>query len=177
MRRLLFAGALVAVGCATPVTPRVTVPKGTATVTTPHLGCQSGGCAFVPAPAQHDIPQRDLDGLLLEVAATPVGSDSLALDTLLFHDGEVRQRLAQPDAPLLPEAWSRALRHELEKRSATISLRVTDEQGKVRIFLPDTAMALGAKKHLELTQTDLGTPMNANGTIVRVGQRHLWFRM
>jgi hypothetical protein len=38
-------------------------------------------------------------------------------------------------------------------------------------------MALGAKKHMEITETDLGTPMNANGTLVRVGLNHIWYRM
>jgi hypothetical protein len=167
-----------ATGCAGPqIAARVTVPHPTATNIAPHLGCQSGGCAFVPGPAQQDLPLAQVDALLAEVGATPVGSDSLALDTLLFHDAEVRRRLVDPTAPVLSPAWSTALRAELAKRTATFSLRITDEHGRVRVFIPDTLMALGAKKHLAVAETDLGTPMNANGTIVRVGQRHLWYRM
>ena len=169
---------LALAGCAAPtVAARVTVPKGTATNTTPHLGCQSGGCAFVPSPEQHDLPRAQLDALITEVGTTPVGFDSLALDTLLFHDGEVRRRLAEPDGPALSPAWSARLRDELAKRTATFSMRITDEHGRVRVFVPEMLMALGAKKHLPIAETDLGTPMNANGTIVRVGQHHLWYRM
>jgi len=177
MKRALVFFAF-ALGCAGPErAARVTVPKPTAVVQTPHLGCQSGGCAYVPAPETHDIPKAKLDALLVQVNASPVGSDSLALDTLLFHDGEVRRRLAEPDAPALSPAWDAALKQELNKQWASFTLRVVDDQGRVRAELPETRMALGAKKHLEITETDLGTPMNANGTVVRVGQKHLWYRM
>jgi hypothetical protein len=179
---MMLAPALVcSLHCAGPEADlreaRVYVPKPTGTVTQPHLGCQSGGCAYVPAPTAQDIPIEQIDQLLKEVAQTPVGADSQSLDTLLFHDGEVRERLSRADVPDIGPAWMAFLKHELDKQIATFSLRVIDEDGHQRAFLPDTAMALGAKKHLEISQTDLGTPMNANGTIVRVGLHHLWYRM
>lgn len=179
MKRLGLGLALAGLwGCAGPrPAPRVTVPKPVGTMQTAHLGCQSGGCAYVPAPTALDLPRAELDALIAQVAQTPVGTESLALDTLLFHDAEVRERLAQPDLPTLSPGWAAFLKHELDKQVATFSLRVIDEDGRVRATLPDTAMALGAKKHMEITETDLGTPMNANGTLVRVGLNHIWYRM
>ena len=195
MRKLLLLALPLLLACPKQVTPvtaaseaspvprgsgavaRVTVPHATGTGAAPHLGCQSGGCAYLPAPETKDLPAEQIASLMAAVAGDPVGTESLALDTLLFHDGEVQQALSTPAAAVLSPGWRAFLTHELSRRSAWFSLRVVDEQGRVRASLPETLMALGAKKHMDISESDLHQEMNANGTLIRVGVRSIWYRM
>lgn len=175
MRALLAAAALTLWGCAT-VTPRIIEPevvdfsgggKG--------KGCQ-GGCALVRDP--HDSPSPEaVEAFFAAVGKTPVGSESDALDQLLFHDEEARARLADPRPLPVPPGWDAWLRKELARRTATFALRIIDEHGAVRAQVPDTPMALGKKLHMQVDD-GVGTgPFNANGTLVRVSRDRLWIRM
>lgn len=177
MRRALLAAALAASGCATvAATPRIIVPevvdfsgggKG--------KGCQ-GGCALVRDPADALSPEA-VEAFFTQVGRTPVGSESDALDQLLFHDEEARARLADPRPLPVPAAWDAWLRKELSRRTATFALRIIDEHGAVRAEVPDTPMALGKKLHMQVND-GVGTgPFNANGTLVRVSRDRLWIRM
>ena len=127
-------------------------------------------------PADSPSPAR-VEALLREVDQTPVGSESEALDNLLFHDEEARARLAAAEPLPVSPAWDAFLRKELARREATFGLRIIDEQGHVRAQVPDTAMALGRKLHMQVDD-GVGTgPFNANGTLVRVSRDRLWIRM
>jgi hypothetical protein len=138
-------------------------------------GCQ-GGCALVRDP--HDSPSPEkVEAYFAAVGKTPVGSESDALDQLLFHDEEARARLAEPKPLPVPAAWEAWLRRELGRRHATFGLRIIDEHGKVRAQVPDTRMALGSKLHMEVEDGIDTGPFNANGTLVRVSRDRLWIRM
>ena len=69
------------------------------------------------------------------------------------------------------------LRHELRRTTATFSLRMIDEHGVERARVPETAMALGVKLHMQVDDGVHTGPFNANGTVVRVGRDHVWIRM
>lgn len=169
--------ALLALGlgaCAGETPYRVIAPVPTEA--TPHAtGCQ-GGCSLV-RHKEDELTPAQIDALLRELDGRPVGEESLALDTVLFHDAEVRRRLASPDVPAISLAWRAWLDRELARQIAYFSLRITDERGRVRAQVPETAMALGSKLHMQVNDGDGTGPFNANGTVVRVGRDHLWIRM
>ena len=177
MRALLLTAALALAGCATvAATPRIIEPQvvdfsGGAR----GKGCQ-GGCTLVRDP--HDSPSpAAVEAFFAEVGKTPLGSESDALDQLLFHDEEARARLADPRPLPVPPEWDGWLRKELGRRTATFGLRIIDEHGAVRAQVPDTPMALGRKLHMQVDD-GVGTgPFNANGTLVRVSRDRLWIRM
>ncbi|MBS1151388.1 MAG: hypothetical protein H6Q89_3086 [Myxococcaceae bacterium] len=139
-------------------------------------GCQ-GGCALVRDPADA-LTSSQIEALLVTATRLEVGADSEALDSLLFHDNEVRAWFLEGVLPagVSPE-WAGWLRQELHRRTATFSLRIIDEHGVVRAQVPATPMALGMKLHIQVDDGDHTGPFNANGTIVRVGRDHVWIRM
>jgi hypothetical protein len=175
MRALLLGALLLLAACATPG-PGYTVvaPKRVGPAMAPLKECQ-GGCAFTRNKAD-DLGDEKIDALFAKVSKDAVGAESESLDMLLFHDGEVRAHLAHSRGKL-PPAWEAWLGRELDRQSAFFSLRIVDEQGKIRAVVPETRMALGVKLHMEVTDGDRTGPFNANGTIVRVGRDHLWIRM
>jgi hypothetical protein len=175
MRRLtLSLLALVAAGCGTPQY-QVIVPKPVQFSAAKKPGCQ-GSCMFTRAKAD-ELSELQVDALLREASSKPVGEESEALDTLLFHDEETRQRLASGEAPQLSPAWDDFFRTELAKTQAYFTLRITDEHGQVRATVPETAMALGVKLHMEVEDGIHTGPFNANGTLVRVAKDRVWIRM
>ncbi len=139
-------------------------------------GCQ-GGCALVRNPSDA-LSSLQIEALLNTATRLAVGADSEALDTLLFHDNEVRTYLLAGALPSGVSAeWADWLRGELHRRTATFSLRIIDEHGVVRAHVPATPMALGMKLHMQVDDGEHTGPFNANGTIVRVGKDHVWIRM
>jgi hypothetical protein len=183
-RVMLAAGALVLGACVKPVppgeavVPRVILPVATGSgVSTSHLGCSSGSCAFAPPPEAVDIPHEKILELMGEVAREPVGTESLALDTLLYHDGEIGEMIAKGETGALPVAWIGYLQEQIARRVALFSLRVVDESGAIRAQILEEPMTLGVKRHMEIADSNLHQDMNANGTMVRVGRDHLWYRM
>lgn len=173
--RALVVAALAVSGCAT-LEPHIEEPAVVDfSAGSKGRGCQ-GGCALVRDP--HDSPSPEkVEEYFTAVGKTPVGSESDALDQLLFHDEEARARLAEPKPLPVSRAWDGWLRRELSRRQATFGLRIIDEHGKVRALVPDTAMALGRKLHMQVDDGDGTGPFNANGTLVRVSRDRLWIRM
>ena len=138
-------------------------------------GCQ-GSCMFTKQK-KDELSELQVDALLREATAKPVGEETEALDMLLFHDDETRARLASGEAPQLPPDWDGWLRQELGRNQAYFSLRIMDEHGAVRATVPETKMALGVKLHMEVDNGIHTGPFNANGTLVRVAADRLWIRM
>jgi hypothetical protein len=179
VRRALLSALLLLTGaCATQAPAyRIIAPVPFADGNHPAAkGCQ-GGCALVRDPDDALTP-LEIAALLDTATKLPVGADSQALDTLLFHDNEVRAWFLEGVLPsgVSPE-WAGWLRQQLHRRTAAFSLRIIDEHGVVRAKVPATAMALGMKLHMQVDDGIHTGPFNANGTIVRVGRDHVWIRM
>lgn len=177
MKRLLFAAASLALvaGCApkrAPIDPanvRVYVPEPTGKNKKP--GCQ-GTCQVsspeVLSPAAADI-------MLAKVVAMPVGTDSLELDTLLFHDHETQHRLDERTTPMSAE-WESFLRKELVRKDVEVTIRVVDATGAERATITEH-WEIGQRMHHVVDQVVGVPPFEASGTLVRVGREHLWVRM
>lgn len=177
MKALLGALVLLTSACATQADYVITAPTPFADGNhAAAKGCQ-GGCTLVRDP-KDALSSLQIEALLNTATRLEVGADSEALDTLLFHDNEVRAYflVGQLPASVSPE-WAAWLRHQLHRRTAAFSLRIIDEHGVVRAKVPPTPMALGMKLHMQVDDGDHTGPFNANGTIVRVGRDHVWIRM
>lgn len=171
--RALIAATFLLSACGGAVQPRIILPPDPPTWSTAAKpGCQAG-CAFVrPTGPSND----EMTALLNTLNQTDVGSQSEALDAVLFHDAELARTLASYPRPVLRPEWEAYLKTQLERDSALFSLRVIDEHGVVRSELPPTRMKLGTKLHMAMHGERL-PEFNANGTIVRVGRDHVWIRM
>lgn len=172
---LMTAGLAMLAGCAAkkePVDPanvRVYVPEPAGK--TKKTDCQ--GTCQVESP--EILSDAATDALLAKVAASPVGTDSLELDTLLFHDHETTHRLDEKAVALSPE-WETFLRRELARRNVTVTIRVIDETGAQRASVEGN-WEIGVRAHHMVHDVKGVPPFEASGTLVRVGREHLWVRM
>jgi hypothetical protein len=107
------------------------------------------------------------------VLATPVGSPSLALDSLLFHREDTLRWMANNS---LPKPWATFLARELSRTHAIIEMRLIDDKGVVRAHLPSTDVPLGVKTHSGFARRLDLQPFEISGTVLRVGLYHLWSR-
>jgi hypothetical protein len=167
--------SLALAGCAPkkpavdPAQVRVYVPEPSGK--TKKAGCQ--GTCQVSAPEA--LSDAAADVMLSKVVAMPVGTDSLELDTLLFHDHETTHRLDEKAVAMSPE-WETFLRRELARRNVTVSIRVIDEAGVERATV-DGNWEIGVRAHHVVHDVKGVPPFEASGTLVRVGREHLWVRM
>lgn len=152
-----------------PADVRIYVPEPTGSSKKP--GCQ-GTCQIsnpeVLTPAAADI-------MLAKVVAMPVGTDSLELDTLLFHDHETQHRLDEKAVPMSAE-WESFLRKELLRKEVRVTIRVIDDKGAERAFIEES-WVIGQRMHHVVHDVKGVPPFEASGTLVRVGREHLWVRM
>jgi hypothetical protein len=136
----------------------------------------AGGCETAPPMGAEGLTEDNYYQLLQQVAAEPVGTPSLALETLLFHGDATRRYLDELGASSLTDEQENFLRAEVAKTSVTVAFRVVDEEGVVSASLVPTTLPLGEKQHVHLeTEEGLGD-VEAGGTVRRVGLNHVWSR-
>ena len=180
MKRVCMAlAALVAAACAPKAAPpatavdgsqvRIYVPQPVGKSKRP--GCQ-GTCQL---ESPETLSEDETDALLTKVNAMPVGTDSLELDTLLFHDHETTHRLDRNAAGVSKE-WEAFLRKELTRKNVRVAIRVIDSTGAERASIEDYWIT-GVRGHHMVHDVKGVPPFEASGTLVRVGREHLWVRM
>lgn len=128
------------------------------------------GCA---APPPTSIPQSELDVHFAQVAVLSAGTESLALDTLLFHREAAAERL---DHALLSKDHHVFLEREFSVVNALVSIRLVDEEGVVRAVVENARMPLGERRHLPILHRARLQPVELSGTVVRTGLHYLWSR-
>jgi hypothetical protein len=137
-------------------------------------GC-AGGCAAAH-PQKFDIAPEKIEELLAAMAAQPAGATSPELETLLFHGTTVARYLETYGTDPLGEAQAKFLLSELERTHAMLEVRVVDEDGVVRAYLPETRVPIGSQFHMEMPETtDLPVP-EVSGSLARVGVNYVWSR-
>jgi len=137
--------------------------------------CIASGCSAA-SPAADRLAPAEIQVHLESIACEPVGTPSLALETLLFHAPDVTAYLDTPGATPLSDEQTVFLREELRRRHAMISLRVVDAENRVRIELEEP-VPIGEKQHLHPDKTDDVAPPEVSFTVQRVGLYHLWTRI
>ena len=136
-------------------------------------------CASGCAASRHPTKQLTRDHfheLLQQYASEPMDETSFALESLLYYG---RQTLAllkeEGDYPLDP-LRSGFLRDELKKTHAKVEIRVVDEHGEIRTWLPPTRVPLDRRHEFDM-QVNNVQPLETSGTVKRVGLYHLWNRL
>lgn len=159
-------------GCSAEELPPIIVegPDGTREVKPCGTGCSA------PEPtASERMTDDEIRALLEQVASAPVGAPELPLETLLFRGEETRDYLIRKGpGPLSPE-HARWLERELARDRVEVAFRLVDGEGNLLGHREDD-VPVAHKRHMVLWDTaDLGR-LDVNGTVQRVGVKHLWAR-
>ncbi len=132
------------------------------------------GCSL----AKHHVPELTEHGFELAVQAygkEAVDAPSESLETLLFYGSRTIKLMADIGTEGLSEDHLTFLRKELSRDKAWVSLRMVDDDEKVRVSYGPTLVPLGTKQHLAAVGENLKA-MEFNGTVMRTGVNYLWSR-
>ena len=135
----------------------------------------ASGCAASNHPTKELTPEY-FHELLGQYATEPMDETSFALESLLYFGRQTLVLLNEEgDYPLDP-LRSDFLRQELKKTHAKVEVRVVDEHGEVRTWLPPTRVPLDRRHEFDM-QVNNVQPLITSGTVKRVGLYHLWNRL
>lgn len=142
----------------------------------PHGSRQcASGCAASNHPTEELTPAR-FQRLVSRFATEPIDETSEAFETLLYFGRQTKVFLdLYGDSPL-DGARAAALRRELSRTHARIEIRVVDEQGNPRSWLPPTRVPLDRRHVFQMSTEDV-QPLVTSGTVKRVGLYHVWTRL
>jgi len=141
----------------------------------PSEACTIGGCSI----GHHTIPalkRKQYNRLLQSFREQPVSPESNAFEKLLYYGKQTRAFINSYGTDPLGERRSRALKRELTRTHALVSIRVTDEDGTIRLRTQRKKVPLGKSKHFPIKQTTNLKPPELSGTVYRTGVKHLWAR-
>lgn len=137
-------------------------------------GC-AAGCS-VAGPPVATISPVQIASCLEHLAGQKVGETSLALETLLFHAGEVIPYVRSHGFGTLETGQVAFLKKELARDEAHMVLRIIDAEGVERLRM-DRRVPIGEKQHLHPGDAVGFHPPEISFTIHRVGLHHLWSRL
>lgn len=164
---LLFLSA-----CATEDRPMIVVhPDGT----TERLEDCAKGCSAPTPDETHHLTEAEFRAALDEIAAAPVGVDTVGLDTLLFHFTDVPELFAHHGQGPLSAAHRTWIDRELGRQTVDIGFRLVGEDGAL-LGEVQQEIPLKIKQHLVLKGTGALKRIEINGKTKRVGMQHLWSR-
>lgn len=139
-----------------------------------HELCASG-CALSNHPTEK-LSKTTFQRLISEFAAEPMSEDSEALESLLFY-GSQTQKLAESVGTYpLDQRRAAFLSQQLHRNHAVVSFRIVDERNAIRATLAPTRVPLDIRHEFQVDRNRL-QPMEASGTVKRVGLHHLWTRI
>ncbi len=141
----------------------------------------ASGCSASRHPTER-LSKREYRRLIGELATQPQSGgahpsdSSLALDTLLFYGRQTSKMIKRYGTYELPSAAVASLKSELEFTHALLSIRVVDESGETRTWLPPTKVPFD-RRHVFSMETERLQSLVTSGTVKRVGRDHLWTRL
>ena len=139
-----------------------------------HDVCPSG-CAASRHPTD-ELTRPRFRQLMAQLALEPMDETSPAFETLLYFGRQAKAFVDSEGTSPLDPARATILRRELARTHARVSIRVVDDQGEIRAWLPPTRVPLD-RRHEFPMETKNVQPLQTSGTIKRVGLYHLWNRL
>mgnify|MGYP007073184874 CR=1 FL=1 len=135
----------------------------------------ASGCAASSHPTK-ELTRDYYHELLEQYSTQPMDESSFALESLLYFGRQTQALLKEEgDWPLDP-LRSDFLREQLRTTHAKIEIRLIDEHGEIRTWLPPTRVPFDRRHefHMEVNNVQ---PLITSGTVKRVGLYHLWTRL
>ncbi len=135
----------------------------------------ASGCALSRHPTK-ELKRDEYHALLAGFAGGEMDEKNLAFETLLYYGRQTKQMMQREGTAPLDSLRVLTLENELKKTHAFISIRVVDEQGEIRSWLPPTRVPLD-RRHEFIMDVNNVQPLMTSGTVKRVGLYHLWTRL
>ena len=135
----------------------------------------ASGCAASRHPTEKLSVER-FQELLNEFTIEPMDSTNNALEELLYYGRQAQQMLDQYGTGRLSNQQIEFLRQELAITHAKVQIRLVDQDGNVRSWLPETRVPFD-RRHVFEMQTNNLQDLVTSGTVKRVGLKHLWTRL
>ncbi len=135
----------------------------------------ASGCAASRHPTM-PLVNTEFHQLLHEFASQPIDESSPAFEKLLYYGKQTQERLQRYGHGSLDPLRKMALQRELKKTHASVQIRLVDEHGEVRSWLPPTSVPLD-RRHVFDMEAKGVQPLVTSGTVKRVGLYHLWTRL
>ncbi|MCA8919637.1 MAG: hypothetical protein KDB32_11205 [Planctomycetes bacterium] len=117
----------------------------------------------------------EYETLIAQYANDPV-DDSEALDSLCYYGVQTRDMLRDHGVGDLDAEHAEFFKREISRTHAFLSVRVTDENGVVRISMLRKRVAFDQRAHHEVDEVVDVLPPEISGTVKRVGLYHIWAR-
>ncbi|MCH2181216.1 MAG: hypothetical protein MK108_04350 [Mariniblastus sp.] len=135
----------------------------------------ASGCALSRHPTGKLTAGR-FQELLQQYSHQPVDLASPSLEELLYFGPQTLALLESQDHDILDMEHADRLRRELTRTHARISIRVIEQDGTKRCWLPPTRVPFD-RRHVFEMETESLQPLVTSGTIKRVGLHHIWARL
>lgn len=135
----------------------------------------ASGCAASRHPTEK-LTEVEYRRLIQAFANEPISEDSQAYEALLYYGRQSRDMMNRLGHEPLDPLRVAALRKELQRSHVYVQLRVLDEAGEVRSWLPSTRVPLD-RRHVFEMEVNRVQPLITSGTVKRVGLYHLWTRL
>jgi len=105
-----------------------------------------------------------------------IANQGTALDQLIYFGGQTRRFLESENLDRLPQSHVDLLRRQIRCTHAVIQIRVVDEHGVIRTWLPETRVPFDRRHVFDMEEKNL-PPLVTSGTVKRVGLDYLWVRL
>lgn len=135
----------------------------------------ASGCAASRHPTE-TLTDEEYLRLIDEFADQPINETSKAYEALLYYGRQTREMMNRHGVGSLDGVRVSALQNELKRTHAFVQLRVIDEAGEVRSWLPSTRVPFD-RRHVFDMEVNAVQPLITSGTVKRVGLYHLWTRL
>lgn len=135
----------------------------------------ASGCAASRHPTEA-LDKTEFKRLMSELDRTPLDRHNLAFETLLYYGRQTSDHILRCGTCGLSTEVVAQLHRELQRTHVNIEIRVTDEHGEVRSWLPPTRVPFD-RRHVFEMETERLQPLVTSGTVKRVGLDHLWTRL
>ena len=109
-------------------------------------------------------------------SATDDSDEPTALDELVYYGRQTRDYLSIEGTFGIDQDYVKFLSEQLACNHAKIQIRVVDEHGVVRTWLPATRVPFDRRHVFDMEEKDL-QPLVTSGTVKRVGLDYLWVRL
>ena len=135
----------------------------------------ASGCAASRHPTK-ELTESHFRELMKYLPIEPLNQTNNSLEELLYFGPQTKKMIEQHGFLGAPKEYAQFLWDQLQITHAKVSIRVIDEEGEIRTWIPATKVPFD-RRHVFKMETNNLQPLVTSGTVKRVGLNHLWTRL